>query len=73
MVLTNKGGTWAGAIENLKYGWCKEMCWDKKTYQGNKALIQQGAIPIGNNWNGDIESLESSNIEMGGEQLSLFD
>lgn len=69
----NKGGTWAGAIENLKYGWCKEMCWDKKTYQGNKALIQQGAIPIGNNWNGDIESLESSNIKMGGEQLSLFD
>jgi predicted Rossmann fold nucleotide-binding protein DprA/Smf involved in DNA uptake len=69
----NKGGTWAGAIENLKYGWCKELCWDKKAYQGNKALIEKGAIPIGNEWNGDIESLESSSLNAGGEQLSLFD
>lgn len=69
----NKGGTWAGAVENLKYGWCKELCWDKKAYQGNKALIERGAIPIGNDWNGDIESIESSGLNAGGEQLSLFD
>ena len=69
----NKGGTWAGAVENLKYEWCKELCWDKKTYQGNKALIERGAIPIGNDWNGDIESLEPLSVKTTGEQLSLFD
>jgi predicted Rossmann fold nucleotide-binding protein DprA/Smf involved in DNA uptake len=69
----NKGGTWAGAVENLKYGWCKELCWDKKTYQGNKALIQQGAIPVGSDWDGNIEALESSIAKLGGEQLTLFD
>jgi hypothetical protein len=36
-------------------------------------LIEKGAIPIGNEWNGDIESLESSSLNAGGEQLSLFD
>ena len=52
----NKGGTWAGAVENLKYGWCKELCWDKKAYPGNKVLIERGAIPISNDWNGDIDN-----------------
>ena len=69
----NKGGTWAGAVENLKYGWCKELCWDKKTYPGNKALIERGAIPITNDWNGDIDNTESQNLFLEGEQLSLFD
>jgi predicted Rossmann fold nucleotide-binding protein DprA/Smf involved in DNA uptake len=69
----NKGGTWAGATENLKYGWCTELCRDKKSYQGNKALIERGAIPIGDDWNGDMEGLESSSLYAGGEQLSLFD
>lgn len=69
----NKGGTWAGAIENLKYGWCKELCWDKKIYQGNKALIEQGAIPITTDWNGDVDSLESPGVKLTGKQLSLFD
>ena len=69
----NKGGTWAGAVENLKYGWCKELCWDKKTYQGNKALIEQGAIPISADWNGDIDVVHPSKLNYGGEQLSLFD
>ena len=69
----NKGGTWAGAVENLKYGWCKELCWDKKTYPGNKALISQGAIPIDIDWNGDVDGLEVLGSNAGGEQLSLFD
>lgn len=69
----NKGGTWAGATENLKYGWCTELCRDKESYQGNKALIERGAIPIGDDWNGDMEGLESSSLYAGGEQLSLFD
>ena len=69
----NKGGTWAGATENLKHGWCKELCWDKKTYRGNRALIEQGAIPISDDWDGNIAALKAESAESGTEQLSLFD
>ena len=69
----DKGGTWTGATENLKHGWCKEFCWNKKSYPGNKALIERGAIPIDENWDGDVEKPEyavSNHVET---QLSLFD
>ena len=69
----NKGGTWAGATENLKYNWCKEFCRDKRSYQGNKALIEMGAIPIGDDWDGNVEKAEPSERPGGGTQLSLFD
>lgn len=39
----NKGGTWAGAVENLKHGWVP--LWvkpHKNAASGNNALIQQG-------------------------------
>lgn len=49
----NKGGTWAGAVENIKHGWTKLFCRDKD-YPGNVELIRQGAIPINEDWNGDI-------------------
>ena len=65
-----KGGTWEGALENLKNGWCKELCWNNKDYAGNTALIQHGAIPIDENWNCDINSLETIKIEKG-EQLTF--
>ena len=68
----NKGGTWAGAMENLKHGWCPEMCWNKTSYQGNKALIQNGAIPIDESWSGKIDDLPS-NLNGSGEQISMFD
>ena len=51
----NKGGTWAGAVENIKHGWTKLFCRDKD-YPGNVELIRQGAIPINEDWNGDINS-----------------
>ncbi len=41
----NKGGTWAGAIENIKNGWTKEFVWNHKEYNGNLKLIEKGAIP----------------------------
>lgn len=69
----NKGGTWAGAMENLKYDWCKTLCRDKKSYQGNKALIENGAIPIGDSWDGDVDSLKPAPQFAKSEQLSLFD
>lgn len=41
----NKGGTWAGAIENIKNEWTKEFAWNHKEYTGNLKLIEKGAIP----------------------------
>lgn len=69
----NKGGTWAGATDNLKYRWCKEFCWNKKTYQGNKALIEKGAIPIDGTWDGCVDKEEYANKMNSGTQISLFD
>ena len=66
----NKGGTWTGALENLKHNWCNTYCWDNKRYNGNSGLILKGAIPIDENWNGDIT--EQSNTTKS-EQLNLFD
>lgn len=69
----NKGGTWSGAMENLKHNWCKELCRDKQSYPGNKALIENGAIPIDESWDGDIDSLKAAPEFSKPEQLSLFD
>jgi len=41
----NKGGTWSGAIENIKNDWTKQFVWNHKEYQGNLKLIEKGAIP----------------------------
>ena len=69
----NKGGTWSGAVDNLKHGWCPEFCWDQKNYPGNKALIRQGAHPIDTQWDGDVmsERYQEKNPEQA--QMSLFD
>ena len=55
-----KGGTWAGATENLKYGWCKTLCWDNKAYKGNQELIKEGAIAISDDFDGDPMPLTPS-------------
>lgn len=41
-----KGGTWTGAIENLKSNWTKEFVWENNSYIGNVKLIENGAIPF---------------------------
>lgn len=69
----NKGGTWAGATENLQHGWCKQICWNKISYPGNKALIEKGAIPIDITWDGVIDNLKETTPFSDSEQLSLFD
>lgn len=52
-----KGGTWSGATENLKKGWCTEYCRDIPC-PGNSELIKLGAIPIDDNWNANIVKTE---------------
>jgi predicted Rossmann fold nucleotide-binding protein DprA/Smf involved in DNA uptake len=41
------GGTWAGAVEALKAGWCPVFARDGAAVpQGNKELIKLGAVPL---------------------------
>ena len=75
-----KGGTWAGATENLKKSLCPTFC-REFDYPGNKELIQLGAIPIDEEWDGRItvscESSAALNNEnsqrVQGTQMSFFD
>lgn len=69
----NKGGTWNGATENLKNQWAQTLCWNHLSYPGNKALIERGAIPIDEDWDGGIHFIENKEADEHGEQLSLFE
>lgn len=69
----NKGGTWSGAMENLNHHWSGTFCWDRKAYKGNQALIQNGAIPIDESWDGDILAPKYAQTRQPVEQLSMFD
>ena len=64
-----KGGTWSGAVENLKHGWCKELCWKNTKYKGNTELIKSGAIPIDESWDGDIQKTVPPDAP---SQLTIF-
>ena len=74
-----KGGTWAGATENLKKNWCPVFCRDCD-YPGNKELIRLGAIPITEKWDGNVNvemppvvGSQKRRPEQTSKQLSLFD
>ena len=68
----NKGGTWTGARDCIKHKWSPVLCWDNKAYPGNQALIQQGAIPINERWNGDVSAAQKQWNQDQPEQLSFF-
>lgn len=55
----NKGGTWAGATECLKKGYAFTLCRNTQA-QGNQLLIQQGAIPVNDDWDGDVLQITNS-------------
>ncbi|MBC7341619.1 MAG: DNA-protecting protein DprA [Clostridia bacterium] len=43
----NKGGTWAGAVENLKHGWVPLFVRGGENIpEGNRRLIEKGGIPL---------------------------
>lgn len=68
-----KGGTWAGAADNLKNQWCPTFCWSNSAYRGNLALIETGAIPIDEVWDGDLVASAQENQNETCVQMSLFD
>ena len=72
-----KGGTWSGAIENLKRGWVP--LWVKKpegaqTGSGNSALVKQGGrwLPSGFAGLGELLDVDEPK-PLAGEQGGLFD
>lgn len=52
----SEGGTWQGATQSLKKNYAPVLCWQQPC-QGNQALIQAGAIPVTEQWDGSIESV----------------
>ncbi len=80
----NQGGTWSGATECLKKKWVPVLCRMKEDYPGNMALIEKGAVPIDESWNGifpppeektfqDNETKLITKEHFADEQISLFD
>ena len=68
-----KGGTWAGAIENLNNRWTAEYCWNYEGYKGNIELIKKGAISINDEWNFTLSEVDRVADTFEPQQLSLFD
>lgn len=68
----NKGGTWAGATENLKNGWVKTFAFKSNSYAGNSVLIRKGAKPVDDLKNISINELIDEE-ELKSEQLDIFD
>ena len=69
----NKGGTLNGAVENLNHQWALPLCRDHLSYPGNKALIEKGAIPVGEDWDGSLKAFMEKADQEKNQQLSLFD
>lgn len=72
-----RGGTWSGAADALKRNLCPILCRDYP-YEGNKGLIQAGAIPIDENFVGEMSAAIEKSIPVRNpaneipEQFSLF-
>ena len=69
----NKGGTWAGAAENIKSRLSNTYIWDNPKYSGNRPLIAKGGIGIDSLEKFSVAELVSAEIKSYPEQLSLFD
>jgi len=55
-----KGGTWSGAIENLKYRWAPAFVRiGREAREGNIALLSEGLIELSNDWLDDNMSIQS--------------
>ena len=68
----NKGGTWNGAVDAIKKQLCPVFCREVSNYPGNAALIKMGAIPIDENWDGDVSKFRIEKPKQA-IQMTLFD
>jgi DNA processing protein len=68
----NKGGTWAGAVENIKKGWVNTFVWNNNKYIGNTELIKKGGVGIEDLNNISIKELISNKVKRM-DQLNIFD
>ena len=68
----DKGGTWSGATEALRNGYCPVFCRNNQKSLGNKKLIELGAIAIDENWDGKLDVPVTKKKDPKEDQLSLF-
>lgn len=68
----NKGGTWSGAIENIKHEWVNTYVWDNTHYAGNSQLIKMGAFPLQELDEVSISNLLTQKPKVENEQITLF-
>ncbi len=72
-----KGGTWSGASDAIKHNLCPVLC-RNYPYEGNRKLIQAGAVSIDDTWDGAIPHSVSKSPESQEspcelpEQFSIF-
>lgn len=64
----NQGGTWNGAVENLRQGWVPEFCLKNEDCLGNNELIKKGAILINENF--DYANIKNKKVI---KQQSFFE
>ncbi len=68
----NKGGTWTGAVENLKNEWVNTFVWNNKKYNGNSELIKKGGISVDSIENISIRELIRTSIDKR-DQINIFE
>lgn len=71
-----KGGSWTGAIEAIKKGYCTVVCKEDESSKGNVELIKSGAKGINLDWEVDFEvvKVKEEKVEKidNSKQLDLF-
>lgn len=70
----NKGGTWAGAIDNINNSWVKIFVRQDEKLKGNQELIKRGAVALKNieNINEILINTEIIKVNELGSQLNFF-
>lgn len=70
----NKGGTWTGAVENIKNVWVNTFVWNNQKYNGNLELIKKGGIGVDSINDMSLKDLISRKIKNEDKsQLNIFD
>lgn len=66
----NTGGTWAGATEAMRNGWTKVLVWTGGRCEGNRKLIEKGAVPYELSETSVYEAITKKEEEF--RQMDLF-